>query len=381
LENKIEEKIDMLVIKTEEHKSMIEKSSTTLSIFSKKLTASEEKQKEISESLVKTSSEDLHAFKQEVDSQVSMLATKIDNQEDKIGKMDESLSKLEEENHNSTERIEGQQQDILNLNKDFERENELIVKKFSEQKSSIDKISLTLEQQFENISALKGAESTCFDGINQCRASITDLETKLINLDQFGAEQTSLILAVEKTVTNKLDEVEQEVKENTRTLTDELHNMRKDMATDKENLWTLVVEIYSSFRGYTLVVKSEGAVSEHQADVLGVYRMVDSYNDRPVYKQEGGENYIYYSSASASWLVGTVVGHQYGWLRNGSTAASSARWLPDLSSGWEYRPLIRGEDSLTSWHSDDGTLRIESLRDVEKVTEIIRDIKNAEEVD
>ena len=44
------------------------------------------------------------------------------------------------------------------------------------------------------------------------------------------------------------------------------------------------------------MVKSEGAVSEHQGDVLGVYRMVDSYNDRPVYKQEGGENYIYYRS-------------------------------------------------------------------------------------
>ena len=126
------------------------------------------------------------------------------------------------------------------------------------------------------------------------------------------------------------------------------------------------------------MVKSEGAVSEHQSDVLGVYRMVDSYNDRPVYKQDGGENYIYYrldilfvlfytlpyifSAASFSWLVGTVVGHQYGWLKNSSSAASSARWLPDLSSGWEYRPLVRGQDSLTSWHSDDGTLRIESLR-------------------
>jgi hypothetical protein len=42
------------------------------------------------------------------------------------------------------------------------------------------------------------------------------------------------------------------------------------------------------------VVKSEGAVSEYQSDVLGVYRMVDSYNDRPVYKQDAGENYIYY---------------------------------------------------------------------------------------
>ena len=50
--------------------------------------------------------------------------------------------------------------------------------------------------------------------------------------------------------------------------------------------------IYSG--GSTVVLKSEGAVKHHQADVLGVYRMVDNYNDRPVYKQDGGENYIYY---------------------------------------------------------------------------------------
>ena len=43
-----------------------------------------------------------------------------------------------------------------------------------------------------------------------------------------------------------------------------------------------------------MVLKSEGIVKKHQADVLGVYRMVDSYNDRPVYKQDMGENYIYY---------------------------------------------------------------------------------------
>ena len=48
--------------------------------------------------------------------------------------------------------------------------------------------------------------------------------------------------------------------------------------------------------GYTVVLKSEGIVKKYQADVLGVYRMVDSYNDRPVYKQDGGENYIYYRS-------------------------------------------------------------------------------------
>ena len=70
------------------------------------------------------------------------------------------------------------------------------------------------------------------------------------------------------------------------------------------------------------------------------------------------------SAASNTWFVGTVVGHQYGWLRNGSEAANSKRWIPDLSSGWEYRPLVRSAATIghNTWLSDDGTLRIESLR-------------------
>ena len=75
-----------------------------------------------------------------------------------------------------------------------------------------------------------------------------------------------------------------------------------------------------------MVLKSEGGVAENQGDVLGVYRMVDSYCERPVYKQDGGENYIYYSSASSSWLVGTVVGHEHAWLRNDSEGAPSTRY-------------------------------------------------------
>merc|ERR1712227_913358 len=122
---------------------------------------------------------------------------------------------------------------------------------------------------------------------------------------------------------------------------------------------------------------------KHQADVLGVYRMVDSYNDRPVYKQDGGENYIYYSSTSNTWFVGTVVGHQYGWLRNSTENASSRRWIPDLKSGWEYRPLVRSMENLDSntWHSDDGSLKIEYLRDVEKVNELFRDVKDIQKAD
>ena len=45
------------------------------------------------------------------------------------------------------------------------------------------------------------------------------------------------------------------------------------------------------------------------------------------------------------------------------------RWIPDLKSGWEYRPLVRTMDHLdsNSWHSDDGSLRIEYLRGRESI--------------
>ena len=41
---------------------------------------------------------------------------------------------------------------------------------------------------------------------------------------------------------------------------------------------------------------TDSLVTSHQPQLLGVYRLVDTYSDRPVYKQDGGENYIYYRS-------------------------------------------------------------------------------------
>ena len=58
---------------------------------------------------------------------------------------------------------------------------------------------------------------------------------------------------------------------------------------------------------------------------------------RPVYKQDGGENYVYYSSGGQCWLVGCLVGHRYSWLRNSSPAAPLCRYPSLLSSGWEVR--------------------------------------------
>ena len=119
--------------------------------------------------------------------------------------------------------------------------------------------------------------------VNQTKIAVSDLEDKLNQLDQFRAEQNSLILAVEKSVTEKLDEIGGEVRENAGKSRDEIRNISelsllslqqniskslsgKDMTNDKENLWTLVVEIYSSFSKlsyepvqYMLTVSPQGA--------------------------------------------------------------------------------------------------------------------------
>ena len=72
---------------------------------------------------------------------------------------------------------------------------------------------------------------------------------------------------------------------------------------------------------------------------------------RPVYKQDQGENYVYYSSAGQCWLVGCLVGHRYSWLSNSSPAAPHCRYPSLLSSGWQVRTdqgdWVEAENSLT----------------------------------
>ena len=41
-------------------------------------------------------------------------------------------------------------------------------------------------------------------------------------------------------------------------------------------------------------MRSQGALSEQMPDLLGVFRLVDSHGDKPLYKQDSGENYIYF---------------------------------------------------------------------------------------
>jgi len=327
----------------------------------------------------------MNEIRNKYDSRIAELITRYENYNDKLESTEIKIADMNVHSNKMEEDLFHSQRDIEELKRNGSSDKELVVMKIKEQKETLEAFFKSLEHKMEIIETTQIKESSRVEIIEKQTESherlSTQLEEKIRMVEKFGEEQNSLILAVEKTTNDRVEEIGTELMEFVANSREDLRNIRNEMITDKENFWTLLVEIYSTFRGYTVVIKSEGPVKVHQADVLGVYRMVDSYNDRPVYKQDGGENYIYYSSVSSTWFVGTVVGHQYGWLRNGSEAATSRRWLPDLSSGWEYRPLVRSSQSLehnNTWLSDDGTLRIESLRDVEKVSELIRDLKESQ---
>ena len=141
------------------------------------------------------------------------------------------------------------------------------------------------------------------------------------NIDQKYAELKQLLMQLmteidkEKLLNNNNYEtneafiVQSKINGNSSTIV--TTNNNQAAFTNHEQLWTVLSELFSAFSksikpakifsylcfnlgGNTLLLKSEGLVADELGDVIGVYRLVDSFNDRPLYKQDGGENYIYF---------------------------------------------------------------------------------------
>ena len=54
-----------------------------------------------------------------------------------------------------------------------------------------------------------------------------------------------------------------------------------------QNISTRIEKRLSCADNYTLLIKSDSEVARHQPQLLGVYRLVDTYNDRWVGREEG----------------------------------------------------------------------------------------------
>jgi len=248
-----------------------------------------------------------------------------------LDSMERSIMTLTEQSNKVMEDVVRQEEEVREIRKDMKTDQNLIIIRFNTHKDAVDKLIQKVEEKVSFLENSQREELVQLASLERKASEYEDIYSRL-EVRQANEEAGPLLEKGEEMKTH---------------------------------------------RGSTVVLKSEGGVAENQGDVLGVYRMVDTYSDRPVYKQDGGENYIYYSSASSSWLVGTVVGHEHAWLRNTSEEAPSTRWVPDLQAGWEYRPLVRSSfDPLTnSSTSQDGTFRIEALSEVERVGKMIKKLQ------
>ena len=132
--------------------------------------------------------------------------------------------------------------------------------------------------------------------------------------------------------------------------------------------------------GYTVVLKSKGPAAKNQRDCLGVYRVVDSLNDKPVYKQDAGDHYLYYHGGHDCWLVGSRVGQEIGWIKNQPLLkAGSGRQLglTDLPTGWQYQPVAMADRADGSWLADDDSLTVEVLKGERAVRTVPSEVNRA----
>ena len=102
----------------------------------------------------------------------------------------------------------------------------------------------------------------------------------------------------------------------------------------------------------SLMIRLSGACYTHQHSKAGLYTMVDNNNNTtPVYKQQGGQHFVYFHPDSSGW-GGWLVGPDMNTPRGGLACQSSAP-CPSMAGGWLfYSPrhsagFIEGDISVT----------------------------------
>jgi len=108
---------------------------------------------------------------------------------------------------------------------------------------------------------------------------------------------------------------------------EQIRTLRTETEKNKKDVWKMILEVYGALRGYTVILSSTGSAAEHQMTCLGVYRMAGDYNGKPLYKQDEGENYLYYQNKT--WLVGPKLGVSHAGAHSGqdSTWFSDYAWM------------------------------------------------------
>merc|ERR1712136_449382 len=396
----------------------------------KRITALEEKIKEILETLNQLNKDDIDEL---------MKARK-----DLDEKLEELESRMQEAGDVTSNTLNIR---ILELKNDNEKALEELEKRMD---ANIKDLAGELEEELKtakgNLETTQDMLLTTIDGVkSDNEKSLGELEVKLndsllelYNRDIHGMKEEAKrneselenVSSLVQNVQINIGEVRTQAQEADTASKDQIRKLRTETEQDKKDLWKTIHEVYGALRGYTVVLSSSGSAAEQQMTCLGVYRMVGDFNKKPLYKQDEGENYLYYQNKT--WLVGPKLNvshagahsgdnsscfNDYAWVKldggksDGASSSDESSSSSDSESedeehrqkklksktkrasmelfkqGWQYKSSLMGVeltgdgDDPVGWMGDDTTLKVEALRDIQMIGDVIENIKRSKQID
>ena len=169
IQGRIQEKITLLVSQSEEHRSLIERSSSTVAMFSEKITSYEKEMKEVSDS----GASDLDSFKQDVERRLLDMFDTAEDQGSQLEQISKSLEGVSDLSNRTLEDVVVTQSEVQGLKKVMVDDRELIVKRILEQKEVVDTELAGIEERFGRLELAQDHEVVCIyslvGGHSECR--------------------------------------------------------------------------------------------------------------------------------------------------------------------------------------------------------------------
>ena len=149
MQSKIQEKITLLVSRSEEHSTLIERSSSSVAMFSEKITSYEKEVKEVANSGV----QDLDSFKQEVERKILELFDTTEDQGSQIESLTSNLGSVTDQSNRTLEDVVVTQAELTGMKKIVADDHELIVRRVADQKEAADLQLASISARFDRLEA------------------------------------------------------------------------------------------------------------------------------------------------------------------------------------------------------------------------------------
>jgi len=200
--------------------------------------------------------------------------------------------------------------------------------------------------------------------IQMLKETIDSLNDKYENATKQREEMIVNIQNVDERYARGIEDMEERHGTEAKSATLRMESLEKTLVNNYDDMWNVVLPIYGTLRGYTVCLYSDKMASEAQPLCLGLYRSVDYKNGRPVYKQEEGQNFLFFFNNA--WFIGPHVGNHY-------TASIRSKIESDSSSS-SSESSSSSSSSSTSSSSDesDHSMGSSSSKKAKKTTKKVK---------